>query len=124
MVIEVIAEEFLFTVMTRIREGGQTTSPVSYNGIEPDTTGCYVRPMFLECGEGEGVLSDGDIGPTDSVDVSDPDQVHRFFVWHRDNGTVQLQFFMQPLTDFTVSYVDIYTLRLPSDNIDSPGAVY
>ena len=38
------------------------------------------------------MLSDGDIGPTHSVDVSDPDQVHRFFVWHRDNGTVALQF--------------------------------
>ena len=38
------------------------------------------------------MLSDGDIGPTDSVDVSDPDQVTRFFVWHRDNGSVGLAF--------------------------------
>ena len=64
------------------------------------------------------MLSDGDIGPTDSVDVSDPDQVTRFFVWHRDNGSVGLQFTTSDL--FSVSYVDVYTLSLTSAKIGPP----
>ena len=65
------------------------------------------------------MLSDGDIGPTDSVDVSDPDQVTRFFVWHRDNGSVGLYF-----TDAisTVSYVDVYFLNIPSAKIQSSAS--
>ena len=68
------------------------------------------------------MLSDGDIGPTDSVDVSDPDQVTRFFVWHRDNGSVALQFFANNLS--SVSYVDVYTLSLPSAKIGLPEMTY
>ena len=70
------------------------------------------------------MLSDGDIGPTHSVDVSDANQVHRFFVWHRDNGTVILEF--APVTrgfpaDLSnVSYVEVYTLSLPSAKIGPP----
>ena len=62
---------------------------IVYNGIEPNTRHCELTPPFCEEGS---LLSDGDIGPTQSVDVSDPDQVRRFFVWHRDNGSVTLQF--------------------------------
>ena len=80
-------------VYSGIGEARDTVAPVAYNGIEPDTIGCVVRAegTFFECGAG-GVLSDGDIGPTDAVDVSDQDQVTRFFVWHRDNGSVGLFF--------------------------------
>ena len=68
------------------------------------------------------MLNDGDIGPTHSVNVSDPDQVHRFFAWHQDNGTVTLQFFKNNyLLPFSVSYIDIYTLSIPSAGIGSPG---
>ena len=107
-------------VSSGIRETGSTTSPEIYRGIEPDTTGCTVTPdgTYLDCGAGEGVLSDGDIGPTDSVDVSDPDQVTRFFVWHRENGSVGLQFTATDVS--SVSYVDVYTLTLPSDKIGPP----
>ena len=66
------------------------------------------------------MLNDGDIGPTHSVNVSDPDQVYRFFAWHRDNGTVRLEFFKDNLP-FNVSYIDIYTLNIPSAGIGSPG---
>ena len=58
------------------------------------------------------------------MNVRDPDQVHRFFVWHRDNGTVRLLFpydlsiFSPPVS---VSYIDIYTLSVPSAGIASPG---
>ena len=69
------------------------------------------------------MLSDGDIGPTASVDVSDPDQVQRFFVWHRDNGTVTLEYHVNFGTSFNVSYIDIYTLTLPSARIGSPGTI-
>ena len=67
------------------------------------------------------MLNDGDIGPTHSVNVNDPDQVHRFFVWHRDNGTVTLQFPISVFSLFNVSYIDIYTLSVPSAGIGSPG---
>ena len=67
------------------------------------------------------MLNDGDIGPTHSVNVSDPDQVHRFFVWHRDNGRVRLQFPTSGFSSsFSVSYIDIYTLSVPSAGIGSP----
>ena len=64
-------------------------APVVYNGIEPNTINCQLANPFCEVGS---VLSDGDIGPMHSVDLSDSGQVHTFFVWHRDNGTVTLQF--------------------------------
>ena len=70
------------------------------------------------------MLSDGDIGPTHSVDVSDADQVHRFFVWHRDNGRVTLQFASAarrfPADLSNVSYIEVYTLSLPSAKIGPP----
>ena len=97
-------------------------APVVYNGIEPNTRNCQLTPPPF-CGEGS-VLSDGDIGPTDSVDVSDPDQVHRFFVWHRDNGQVTLLFSIgNGAISFNVYYIDIYTLSVPSARIGSPGNI-
>ena len=66
------------------------------------------------------MLNDGNIGSTHSVNVSDPDQVRKFFVWHRDNGTVRLRFPINP-SSFSVSYIDIYTLSVPSAGIGSPG---
>ena len=100
-----------------------TGAPVAYNDIEPDTTNCAVNSdgSHVLCSVGS-VLSDGDIGPTHSVDVSDPDQVHRFFVWNRVNGTVALQFQIDnAFSRFDVSYIDIYTLTVPSARIGSPG---
>ena len=100
-----------------------TGAPVAYDDIEPDTTNCEVNSAgsHVLCSVGS-VLSDGDIGPTHSVDVSDPDQVHRFFVWNRVNGTVALQFQRNnAFSRFNVSYIDIYTLSAPSARIGSPG---
>ena len=108
-------------VAVEIREVEDTEQPVAYNGIEPDTTGCSVGERFLRCGAGQGVLSDGDIGPTHSVDLTDSDQVQRFFVWHRDNGSVILQFLTDPIAEFTLSYIDIYTLTVPSARIGPPA---
>ena len=116
-------------------ESGQTVSPLPYNGIEPDVepltgqdpTKCLSDgARYLVCGPGEGVLSDGDIGPTDSVDVSDADQVRRFFVWHRDNGTVDLVFGSgargtSVVNLSQVTYVDVYTLTVPSAKIGPPA---
>ena len=113
-----------FTVDLRLGETGNTAAPVNFTGIEPNTTGCSVLNdgTRVFCEAGQGVLSDGDIGPTHSVDVSNPDQVHRFFVWHRDNGSVALVYRIDFVgTEFNVSYIDIYTLRLPSARIGSPG---
>ena len=121
-------------VSAGVIESGQTVSPLPYNGIEPDVepltgqdpTKCLSDGVsYLVRGPGEGVLSDGDIGPTDSVDVSDADQVRRFFVWHRDNGTVALQFGSGsriPSVDLSqVTYVDVYTLTVPSAQIGPPA---
>ena len=110
-------------VLPRFTTDGGTVAPVAYNGIEPNTTDCIVGDTndILQC-TGRGVLRDGDIGPTHSVDVNDPDQVHRFFVWHRDNGTVILLFQMADFTSFSVSYIDIYTLSVPSDRIGLPAS--
>ena len=57
--------------------------------------------------------------------VSNADQVRRFFVWHRDNGTVGLVFGSgargTPLVDLSqVTYVDVYTLTVPSAKIGPP----
>ena len=93
---------------------------MAYNGIEPNISNCVVTRTALRCQLGS-VLNDGDIGPTHSVNVSDPDQVHRFFVWHRDNGTVTLWFPIDFSPPFNVSYIDIYTLSVPSAGIGSPG---
>ena len=111
------------TVDLRFQDAGYTVAPgpVMFNGIEPDTIDCIVNNggTVVLCEAGQGVLSDGDIGPTHSVDVSNPDQVHRFFVWHRDNGSVALTYSFNTFgTKFDVSYVDIYTLSL---HIGSPG---
>ena len=121
-------------VSAGIIETGQTVSPLPYNGIEPDVepltgqdpTKCLSDGVrYLVCGAGEGVLSDRDIGPTDSVDVSDADQVRRFFVWHRENGTVGLVFGTgprgTPVVDLSqVTYVDVYTLTVLSAKIGPP----
>ena len=118
-----------------IIEADQTVSPLPYNGIEPDVepltgqdpTKCLSDSVrYLVCGPEEGVLSDGDIGPTDSVDVGDADQVRMFFVWHRDNGTVDLVFGSgargTPLVDLSqVTYVDVYTLSIPSAKVGPPA---
>ena len=117
-----------------IIESGQTVSPLPYNGIEPDVepltgqdpTKCLSDGVrHFVCGPGEGVLSDGDIGPTNPVDVSDVDQVRRFFVWHRDNGTVGLRFGSgargTSIVDLSrVTYVDVYTSSVPSAKIGPP----
>ena len=113
----------LSTVSAIFAVTGNTRVPVAYNDIEPDTTNCEGNSdgSSLKCSVGS-VLSDGDIGPTHSVDVSDPDQVHRFFVWNRVNGTVALQFQRNSVfSRFNVSYIDIYTLNVPSARIGSPG---
>ena len=111
----------LIVVAVGVRESSNTVSPVTYNGIEPDTTGCDVGERLLRCGAGQGVLSDGDIGPTHSVDLTDSDQVQRFFVWHRNNGSVVLEFRTDPIAPFTLSYIDIYTLTVPSARIGPPA---
>ena len=91
-----------------------TVPPVVYNGIEPNGVQClFIAGVAPFCGSGS-VLIDEDIGPTHSVDVSDRDQVRRFFVWHRDNGTVTLEFSVAADALFDVSYIDIYTLSIPS----------
>ena len=114
----------MYTTVSAIFTGTEDTgAPVAYSGIEPDTTNCEVNSAgsYILCSVGS-VLSDGDIGPTHSVDVSDPDQVHRFFVWNRVNGTVALQFQINnAFSRFNVSYIDIYTLSVPSARIGSPG---
>ena len=92
-------------------------APVVYNGIEPNGGRCLFTGGVPVCGVGS-VLGDEDIGPTHSVDVSDRDQVRRFFVWHRDNGTVTLQLVTADAL-FNVSYVEIYSLSIPSDRIGS-----
>ena len=110
----------MHAVTSGILEAGATTSPTAFSGIEPNFPPCTVNSArtLLECGAGEGVLSDGDIGPTDSVDVSDPDQVTRFFVWHRDNGSVALYFTASNIS--RVSYIDVYFLSLTSASIRPP----
>ena len=112
-----------YTVAVGVRDVSPTVSPVAYNGIQPDTTGCVVGERFLQCDPGQGVLGDGDIGPTHSVDLSDPDQSRGSFVWHRDNGSVALSFRNQtsPPPEFTLSYIDIYTLTVPSARIGPPN---
>ena len=100
-------------------------APVAYNDVEPNTTNCLPKSDSgnLFCGVGS-VLGDGDIGPTHSVDVSDPDQIRRFFVWHRENTSVTLQFVVPKDAFFNVSYIDVYTLSIPSANIGPPGTTY
>ena len=118
-------KQWISVVHTSVSESGATAAPVTFNGITPNTNNCDSDGFrYFVCRPGQGVLSDGDIGPTHSVDVSDADQVHRFFVWHRDNGTVTLQFASAargfPADLSNVSYVDVYTLSLPSGKIGPP----
>ena len=97
-------------------------SPVAYNGIQPDLTGCTVTASgALDCPTG-GVLRDGDIGPLDSVDVSDPDQVRQFYVWHQSNDTVELRFRFGDFRSFDISYINIYTLTNTAAGIGLPTA--
>ena len=124
-IVQIGNKQWISVVHTSVSESASTASPVTFNGIPPNTTNCESDGFrFFACEPGQGVLSDGDIGPTHSVDVSDADQVHRFFVWHRDNGTVILEF-ASPARGFpadlsNVSYVDVYTLSLPSGKIGPP----
>ena len=96
-----------------------TVPPVNYTGIKPNGFQCFFAGTNPACGS-ESVLGNEDIGPTHSVDVGDRDQIRRFFVWHRDNGTVTLQFSVGADDTFDVSYIDIYTLSIPSARIGSP----
>ena len=105
-----------YVVLSGIRETGDNTSPDIYRGIKPDISPCAITAdrMYLEGGARERALSDGDMGPTDSVDVSNPDQVTRLFVWHQDNGSGGLYF---SDTISTVSYIDVYFfLNIPKYN--------
>ena len=124
-IVQIGNKQWISVVHTSVSENGATAAPVTFNGITPNTDNCQFEGLrFFLCRPGQGVLSDGDIGPTHSVDVSDADQVHRFFVWHRDNGTVTLEFasaargFFGDLSN--VSYVEVYTLSLPSAKIGPP----
>ena len=124
-IVQIGNKQWIFVVHTSVSENGATAAPVTFNGIPPNTTNCqFVGLRLFLCRPGQGVLSDGDIGPTHSVDVSNADQVHRFFVWHRDNGTVTLEFASAgrgfPADLSQVSYVEVYTLSLPSAKIGPP----
>ena len=124
-IVQIGNKQWISVVHTSVSESASTAAPVTFNGIPPNTTNCQFEGLrFFACRPGQGVLNDGDIGPTHSVDVSDADQVHRFFVWHRDNGTVILEF-ASPARGFptdlsNVSYVEVYTLSLPSAKIGPP----
>ena len=118
---------FFSAVLTGLRTNIQ---PVAYTGIQPDLTGCTLTgDGSVTCPTG-GVLKDGDIGPIDSVDVSDPDQVRQFYVWHHSNGTVELRFRFFTFEQFNISYINIYTLTniaagigVPSTpSVSAPGA--
>ena len=110
---------FPSTVLTGLRA---PVPPVAYNGIQPDLTGCTVTgDGSLQCPTG-GVLGDGDIGPLDSVDVSDPDQVRQFYVWHQSNGTVELRFRLNPIELFDMSCINIYTLNNTAAGIGVPSS--
>ena len=113
------------SVYTGFRGTYGTGAPVAYNDIEPNMTNCLLNSDAGDvfCGVGS-VLGDGDIGPTHSVDVSDPDQIRRFFVWNRDNGSVTLQFVVPEDALFDVSYVNIYKLTVPSASIGQPGSIF
>ena len=114
-----LSTRFLYVVSFGIRAIFTTASPLTYNRIEPNTQGCVITSStYFECARGKGVLSDGDIGPTDSVNISDPNQVTRFFVWHRHNGSVAL-YFTGDLSH--VSYIDVYMLNINSAKIGGPA---
>ena len=91
---------------------------MAYNGIEPSLDGCTVSADSDEgrasC-SGVTVLSDGDIG---SVDISDPDQVHRFLVWHQSSQTFSITFHLVAGTN--LFHVDIYTLNKHTERIGLP----
>ena len=96
----------------------------AYNGIEPEKSNCYVSPnrQYLQCNKGiRTVLNDGDIGPTHSVNLSDPHQVRKFFVWNDREVTLYFPGRRGSTSPFSVSYIDIYTLSVPSAGIGSPG---
>ena len=92
--------------------------PVAYNGVEPSLDGCTVSADSDEgrasC-SGVTVLSDGDIG---SVDISDPDQVHRFLVWHQSSQTFSITLHFVAGTN--LFHVDIYTLNKHTERIGLP----
>ena len=100
-----------------------TPVPMVYNDIEPNINRCAsnVTATSLVCGEGS-VLIDGDIGPTQSLNINDPEQIRRFFVWHRDNGTVTWKF-SRGGGLFNVSYIDFYRLSIPSMSMGAIGGL-
>ena len=80
-----------YTVLNGYCGADNTVAP-AYSGIEPNTNDCHVSSdrTVLMCQVGS-VLNDGDIGPTHSVNMSDPDQVRRFFCvaprqWHSETA--------------------------------------
>ena len=110
----------MYTVLKGYQADGNIEA---YNGIEPNKSNCIVTPNRhqLLCKKGiQTVLNDGDIGSTHSVNLSDPHQVRKFFVW---NEEVTLHFppVRESTSPFSVSYIDIYTLSVPSAGIGSPG---
>ena len=113
----------MYTVLKGYQADSDDGNLVTYNGIEPNTNDCFTnhRRSKLQC-KRETVLNDGDIGPTHSVNLSDPQQVRKFFVW---NGEVILYFpsRRESTSQFNVSYIDIYTLSVPSAGIGSPGTI-
>ena len=89
--------------------------PAVYNGVASNLTGCSVFPDSDIWGAlcvGQNVLRDGAIG---STDVSDADQVHKFFVWHRTIQSFSIE--LRLTLPSAVSHVDIYTLNLESAKI-------
>ena len=96
----------------------------AYNGIEPNMSNCYVTPnrhQLLCKKEIQTVLNDGDIGPTHSVNLSDPHQGRKFFVWNDREVTLHFPARGESSSPFNVSYIDIYTLSVPSAGKGSPG---
>ena len=110
----------MYTVLKGYQADSPTGNLEDYNGIKPNMSKCIASPYrhTVECQKGT-VLNDGDIGPTHSVNLSDPHQVRKFFVW---NGDVRLQFpaRRESTSPFNVSYIDIYILSVPSAGIGSP----
>ena len=73
-IVQIGNKQWIFVVHTSVSENGATAAPVTFNGIPPNTTNCqFVGLRLFLCRPGQGVLSDGDIGPTHSVDVSNAD---------------------------------------------------
>ena len=111
----------MYTVLKGYQANGNLEA---YNSIEPNMSNCYVTANRHQLGckkEIQTVLTDGDIGPTHSVNLSDPHQVRKFFVWNDREVTLHFPARGESTSPFNVSYIDIYTLSVPSAGIGSPG---